>query len=267
MGILSKKEEADWGLEQRQQQSLCIWPAICICTLWARSVAVSSVSNGGKEVRLGSVSASKSPQWENSMPSTHRVLFPSSLCILTHACARIHTHTHKYVDKYYRNNSQSKVYAQLPLVSLLEILAAHPHSTSVKQTPRPHHSLSVNPHTLLLVIFLSTWSQLRSSEKRDPQMRNYLHYIGLWPCLWAFSWETIDMEEPSLLWAVPPEHTVLSCTKRKLAEQAVGRKPVRSTSLWFLPEFMTWFWSLSDSLWPGNYKMKETLSIPSWFWS
>lgn len=153
MGILSKKEEADWGLEQRQQQSLCIWPAICICTLWARSVAVSSVSNGGKEVRLGSVSASKSPQWENSMPSTHRVLFPSSLCILTHACARIHTHTHKYVDKYYRNNSQSKVYAQLPLVSLLEILAAHPHSTSVKQTPRPHHSLSVNPHTLLLVIF------------------------------------------------------------------------------------------------------------------
>lgn len=117
--------------------------------------------------------------------------------------------------------------------------------------PRPHHSLSVRPQMRCesphssTGYFLSTWSQLHSSEKRDPQMRNYLHCIGLWPCLWALSWETINMEEPSLLWAVPPEHTILSCTKRKLAEQAVGRKPVRSTSLWFL------LLGFCLSSWPG----------------
>lgn len=142
------------------------------------------------------MSACKSPQWENSMPSMHKGFIPFILMHTTRLCTHTHAHTNMLTN-IIETILRAKVYAQLPLNSLLEILTAHPHPTLVKQMPRPSsQSFSQTPNKvwiptlfywLLFVNLIPTtviWEKGPSNEKLPalhwPVALSMGHFLEKW---------------------------------------------------------------------------------------
>ena len=72
-------------------------------------------------------------------------------------------------------------------------------------------------------------TQLESLARRDPQLRNMLHKIVLQVSLEGIFSDCLGTTHP-IVYVVTPQLVVLGSIRKK-AEQPMGNKPVRSTSL------------------------------------
>lgn len=114
---------------------------------------------------------------------------------------------------------------------LLELSAAHTHPT----LPNRHQGLTrvfrSDPmryefplfHWLSFVNLIPTTVISEEGPLQWPVALSVEYFLEKW-----LTWKG------SLPWAVPPKHIILSYIKGKLAEQAMGSKPVSSIPLWFL---------------------------------
>lgn len=97
--------------------------------------------------------------------------------------------------------------------------------------------------------------QLDILGSREPQLRNYLHHVGLWSCVDKFSWSLIDVyRQPVHCEDAVPSNVVLGYIRKAsmVTEQARGSKWISSGPLWCLPpcpcpDFLYW-WPLTSKL-------------------
>lgn len=140
-------------------------------------------------------------------------LWCSFLASLGIVCMHIHRfrqHTHKYVLKMgWRNASKVKstgCSSRGPEFKSHTLFALQPQTQAL--SPWLVQLCAVDggcfPVTFAIIWkhgHFSTWHKLKSFGDMDPQLRNYLHRIGLWATLWALFQEVPAHCRQCYLWA------------------------------------------------------------------
>lgn len=125
-------------------------------------------------------------------------------------------------------------------------------------------------------VFLSNWYKLESSRNREPELRNWLHKIGLWASLGIFLISDWPRTAQPMAGGAIPVQVVLGCLRRQMKQAIV--KPERGV-LWgcccsVLPgpcsAWVPTLASLSDESWSEYIRqmnLSSKVGFGQWFFT